>query len=235
MKQLITQDELIFLQHQRAEQARQFFESSLYQKKNVRIAVLGAVIIHLIIFVIRFPQQVHQITEGPPPDIIRVNRPEVKLPPRPNPPIDKKFKTLPVPDPTPDEPEPIIEQKPIQPEDDFPTDNDSNIFIDSAGPPLNPDAPARIGENGEQAVLKYKVEPEYPEEARRARIEGVVILEAVIKKDGTVGDVEVIKSVEPSLDQAAIKAIKQFLFIPGKINGKPVNSYFIAGITFKLQ
>jgi len=84
-------------------------------------------------------------------------------------------------------------------------------------------------------VLIYKVEAEYPEEARRARIEGVVILEAVINIDGTVGEIEIIRSAHKSLDEAAIKAVKQYRFIPGKINGKPVRTFFTVSITFTLH
>ena len=98
------------------------------------------------------------------------------------------------------------------------------------------DAPVRIGvtAQGEQPKKIREIQPDYPEIARRARIEGVVILEAIINKDGTVGEIKVLRSLNPLLDQAAIKAAKQWLFQPGKINGKPVKAYFTLTINFKL-
>jgi periplasmic protein TonB len=98
------------------------------------------------------------------------------------------------------------------------------------------DEPVRIGITAEGIQPKKirEVQPDYPEIARRARIEGVVILEAVINKDGTVGEIRVLRSLNPLLDQAAIRAAKQWLFEPGKINGKPVKAYFTLTINFKL-
>ncbi len=97
--------------------------------------------------------------------------------------------------------------------------------------------PVRIGINvqGEQPKIISRVQPEYPEIARKARIEGTVILEAVIEKDGSVGEVRILKSLNPLLDQAAVRAAKQWRFEPGKINGKPVRAYFILTVVFKIQ
>jgi protein TonB len=88
---------------------------------------------------------------------------------------------------------------------------------------------------GELPVLVSKVEPEYPEIAKKARIEGIVVLEAIINKDGTVGNIKVLRSLNPILDQAAIKAVKQWKYIPGKVNGKPVNSYLTVTVRFILK
>ncbi|OGF68096.1 MAG: hypothetical protein A2Y62_05665 [Candidatus Fischerbacteria bacterium RBG_13_37_8] len=98
------------------------------------------------------------------------------------------------------------------------------------------DEVVRIGVTvqGDAPVVIKRVEPEYPEIAKRARIEGMVILEAIINKDGTIGDVKVLRSLNPLLDQAAIKAVKQWKCTPGKINGKPVKAYLTLTVNFRL-
>ena len=66
------------------------------------------------------------------------------------------------------------------------------------------------------------VEGKYPSEAMRAKIQGGVLLEVVVQADGTVGDVRVVRSLDKALDESAIKAVKQWLFRPALLNGKPV-------------
>lgn len=99
------------------------------------------------------------------------------------------------------------------------------------------DEPVRIGVTvqGELPVAIHKVNPEYPEIAKRARIEGIVVLDAIINKDGTVGNIKVLRSLNPLLDQAAIQAVKKWKYIPGKVNGKPVTSYLTVTVRFILQ
>ena len=63
-------------------------------------------------------------------------------------------------------------------------------------------------------VIK-RVEPIYPPIARTARIEGQVVLDAVILKDGTVGEIGVIKSANPILEKSAVDALRQWRFTPG--------------------
>jgi len=90
--------------------------------------------------------------------------------------------------------------------------------------------PARIAE----ANLVYEVAPEYPPEAGRARIEGTVVLLAVIGKDGAVEDVRV-KSGLPMLTQAAIEAVKQWRYRPYLLNGEPVEIDSQITISFNLS
>jgi protein TonB len=75
----------------------------------------------------------------------------------------------------------------------------------------------------------------YPEAARRLRIEGIVILEAIILKDGTVGPIRILRSLNELLDQAAMDCIRSYRFEPGKINDRPVDSYYIVTIRYTLQ
>jgi len=73
--------------------------------------------------------------------------------------------------------------------------------------------PVRLG-SGQGLGLLKKVEPVYPPTMQAARMEGSVVLDAVIHRDGTVGDVRVLKSSGPLFERAAIDAVKQWLYAP---------------------
>lgn len=90
--------------------------------------------------------------------------------------------------------------------------------------------PARVAE----ANLVHDVAPEYPPEAGRARIEGTVVLFAVIGKDGTVRDVRVENGL-PVLAHAAIEAVKQWRYRPYLLNGEPVEVDSQITINFTLS
>jgi len=73
-------------------------------------------------------------------------------------------------------------------------------------------------------VVVTKVNPDYTSDAKRAHIEGIVLLESVVLQDGTVGQVSVIRSLDSTfgLDQQAVAAMKRWRFQPGTKDGKPV-------------
>lgn len=79
------------------------------------------------------------------------------------------------------------------------------------------------------------VPPVYPEEARKAKVKGVVILSARTDEQGNVEAVRVLKGVDPLLDQAAIDAIKQWKYEPFIKDGKPHKVVFTVTIAFKLK
>lgn len=82
-------------------------------------------------------------------------------------------------------------------------------------------------------VLKM-IKPVYPEAARKEGIEGVVILEATADAKGQVEKVKVLQSV-PVLDQAAIDAVKQWIYEPLILNGKPTPVVFTVTVRFTLD
>jgi len=90
--------------------------------------------------------------------------------------------------------------------------------------------PSRIAE----ANLVYDVAPTYPPEAGRARIEGTVVLLAVIGKDGSVQEVQV-ESGLPLLAQAAVNAVKQWRYKPYLLDGEPVEVASRITINFTLS
>lgn len=97
------------------------------------------------------------------------------------------------------------------------------------------DAPLRVGGDVKAPVLTEKVEPSYTDEARKAQISGIVIVEAIIGRDGLVKNVSVLKPLPFGLDQAAVDAVKQWKFKPGTLAGKPVDVIFNLTINFRLD
>jgi protein TonB len=83
------------------------------------------------------------------------------------------------------------------------------------------------------ATLVRKVQPGYPPLAMQARIQGVVKLKAIIAKDGSVQNVTVV-SAHPLLAQAAIDAVKQWVYQPTLVNGQPVEVSTQIDINFAL-
>ena len=81
-----------------------------------------------------------------------------------------------------------------------------------------------------------KTNPVYPKDARNARAGGRVILEALIREDGTVGEVRVLTPAKdwPSLDEAAIVAVRQWIYRPAMKDGRPVSIYFTVAIDFRI-
>lgn len=86
-----------------------------------------------------------------------------------------------------------------------------------------------------EPVLVHRVEPIYPDLARRLRLEGVVFLQAIIAKDGSVEEVRVVGSVHPLLDEAAVQAIGQWRYRPGTLRGTPVRVQLTVKVEFRLH
>jgi protein TonB len=95
--------------------------------------------------------------------------------------------------------------------------------------------PLRVGGEVKAPILQQKIDPTYPEAARKARMEGVVILEAIITASGTVEDVRVLKSVNPLLDASAVRAVQQWRYKPATLNGRAVRVYLTVTVTFNLH
>jgi TonB family protein len=95
----------------------------------------------------------------------------------------------------------------------------------------------RPGSGVEIPRIISEVKPQYTADAMRAKIQGVVELEAVVLPDGTVGDVQVTRSLDRTfgLDQKAIEAVRQWRFAPGTRFGKPVAVQVVIELTFTLR
>jgi periplasmic protein TonB len=101
-------------------------------------------------------------------------------------------------------------------------------------PPPPPSAPVRVGGAIRSPQQLKKVNPMYPSIAQSARVQGVVILEAVIGVDGRVQDVKILRSI-PLLDAAAVEAVKQWIYTPTTLNTVAVPVIMTVTVNFTLQ
>ena len=95
--------------------------------------------------------------------------------------------------------------------------------------------PYQPGAGVDPPVLVREVRPTYTDEARRQSIEGDVVLEIVVRRDGTVGNVRVRRTLGAGLEQRAIDAVRQWRFIPAKKSGTPVDVVVDVSVEFKLR
>jgi len=77
--------------------------------------------------------------------------------------------------------------------------------------------------------------PKYPREAAEAGIEGRVVMRGVVQTNGRMTDIAVTQSVDKRLDDAAMSAVRQWRFAPGKRDGKAVVVRYECDVTFTLQ
>ncbi len=95
-------------------------------------------------------------------------------------------------------------------------------------------APERIVDGVTRPRLLSKVEPSYSEEARKAKLEGVVNLQAIISTAGVAHDCKVTQSLGLGLDETAQRAVSQWRFAPGTKNGIPVPVIVTVQVNFRL-
>jgi TonB family protein len=95
--------------------------------------------------------------------------------------------------------------------------------------------PFRPGSGVEPPRLLREVRADYTDEARRANIEGEVELEIVVRRDGTVGDIKVLRGLRGGLNDRAMQAVRQWRFAPGRMKGVPVDVVVEVGVEFKLR
>ena len=92
-----------------------------------------------------------------------------------------------------------------------------------------------MGGDVKAPVVLGRVNPMYSEEARQARVSGIVILEVLIDKTGVVREANVLKGLPMGLSEAAADAVRQWTFEPATKNGEPVDVVFNLTINFKLD
>jgi TonB family protein len=95
--------------------------------------------------------------------------------------------------------------------------------------------PYRPGAGIDPPSLQREVKALYTDEARRRGIEGDVVLEIVVRRDGSVGSVQVLRSLDRGLDQRAIDAVRQWRFAPARRNGAAVDVIVQVSVGFQLR
>ena len=90
---------------------------------------------------------------------------------------------------------------------------------------------------GEAALMKYlSSHIQYPAMAQENNVQGRVVVQFVVEKDGRVGEVKVVRSVDKDLDREAVRVCKTLpKFTPGRQNGQPVRVWYTLPVSFKLQ
>jgi TonB family protein len=102
--------------------------------------------------------------------------------------------------------------------------------------PSPEEGPYRVGGGVTRPeILSQGSKPQYTEAARKARISGVVILEAIIDEQGDVTNVRVLKGLPMGLDQAAVDAVQTWKFKPAMLEGKPVKVYYVLTVNFQVD
>ena len=102
----------------------------------------------------------------------------------------------------------------------------------SDGPGV-PQSPVRAGGDLQPPTKLRQVAPAYPELARQARVQGVVVLDCVIDPSGRVADVKVLRG-HSLLAPAAVDAVRQWLYTPTRLNGAPVAVLLTVTVRFTL-
>jgi TonB family protein len=216
-------------------------EEAEENRRAWRIGVLVGILLHVILFIIVWPEveeKIYRVGRGT--RVYRMKQFQFQQPQQtqtrrsaPQP----KTKRIPIPDPTPDEPEPIARDEVVTEEVDFLEDGE--FFEGSAiipdGPPGPSTGPIQIAGNVRAPERIYAPDPVYPEEARQARVQGVVILQTIINAVGKVTDIKVLKGLPSGLTEAAVEAVSKWEFRPATLEGKPVAVYYMVTITFSVQ
>lgn len=115
------------------------------------------------------------------------------------------------------------------------TDPLPSVGVGQAEPEPANDEPIVVGGAVQKPEILVKTQPRYTELARRAKVQGIVGMKAVIDERGYVTDLQVLKSLPMGLDQAAIDAVSKWRFKPATLHGRPVKVYFNLTVNFTLQ
>ena len=127
-----------------------------------------------------------------------------------------------------DEEHEIVLERPIEKPVEKPKEAKEEIFRSVEQMPQFP--------GGEAALMKHiKSQLNYPLEAAQNKIQGRVVIQFVVEKDGSIGEVKVVRSVDNDLDEEAVRLIKSLpKFIPGRHKGQPVAVWYTLPVSFKL-
>ncbi len=151
---------------------------------------------------------------------------------------EKHARRIPMPDVTPNDPEPMVEPDP-PPVVEVMGPTDWEIGIPDAVPEPPEVQVARVGQVGvEPPVIVKRIQPEYPAMGYKIRMQGFVILEAVLRKDGKIDNIKVLRGLGKGkfgFEEEAVKALKKWQFLPGKVNDKPSDVMMTLKVDFAIK
>jgi TonB family protein len=94
---------------------------------------------------------------------------------------------------------------------------------------------AAVPPGGTQPEEVDRVVPRYPMSARAASVEGPVVIRGIVRRDGTIDNVEVIKDLPYGLGEAAREAVSRWRFRPATVGGDPIDVYYTVTVNFRLR
>ena len=94
---------------------------------------------------------------------------------------------------------------------------------------------AAVPSGGTQPEEVERIVPRYPSEARRAGAEGSVVIRGIVRRDGTIDDVEILKDLPYGLGEAAREAVSRWRFRPATYRGEPIDVYYTVTVNFRLR
>jgi TonB family protein len=92
-----------------------------------------------------------------------------------------------------------------------------------------------VGDEIKGPKVLTRVEPSYPEELRQGKKAGIVVIQAIVNTDGSVGPAAVVRHSDPGFDEAALAAVRQWRYEPATLHGKPVRVYLPIFVNFRLD
>ena len=222
-----------------AEELYTFLREDHGDRRRLRAAVAAALTFHaLLLLVPTLRSEAVPVAEEPAKKLLVIQPVRFKAPePPPEQPPEPEVVRVPIPDPDPDDPEPL------HPIDDIPlADSDYDwgdyvIEVPQAPPEPDPEPAGPIPVGGDVARPRgiHTPHPLYTELARKARIQGPVILQAVLDKQGNVTDLKVLKGQPMGLTERAVDAVSGWRYEPAMLGVRPVEVYMTITINFTLQ
>lgn len=215
-----------------------------YEKRILKWSVGLAFLAHGVLLCVTFPSlgtttplEVRRDTK-----VYVLQQPRFRPPPPPRgqtKPPEKRKKRIPIPDPTPHEPEPIVDPEIEIPDLDLPESDLVDFGIPDAPPGYGSfgegEGPFNVGGDITPPVKIHDPQPGYTEEARMARIQGIVLLQAVLDPQGNVTRLQVLKGLPLGLTESALETVAQWKYKPATRDGKPVAVYLHLAISFSIQ
>jgi protein TonB len=96
-----------------------------------------------------------------------------------------------------------------------------------------PSEPVKVKGDVIKGKLIHQVVPKYPKDAKKAGVSGTVVVKAIVRKDGSMRDVEYVSGPEQLAD-AAVKAVQKWRYTPTLVNGEPVEVDTTIAVTFRI-
>ncbi len=209
--------------------------AELADRRRMQWAATFAVLAHAAFFTLTVPAlEIRPPLPDPVRDPMRLTDIEWVRPEPPPAPVvpEPEVRRVPVPDPTPEEPEPITRWRIDEP----PAVASPGLAALPTAIPAPPEPATeilRFGGDMTKPVRISGVHPTYTQAALRAGIEGTVILEATIDREGRATDIQVVKSLPLGLTERAIEAVRTWRFEPATLGGRAVAVYYHLSIHFR--